>query len=46
MSQAGYLYAGFACVVVVIVGWLAIILGKHARIRREAAELETDARGG
>lgn len=39
MSQTGYLLVAFACVVVVIVGWLLIILAKHARIRREGAAL-------
>ena len=40
MSQAAYLYVGFACVCVVILGWLGIILAKHARIRRDAADLD------
>lgn len=39
MSQTGYLLAAFAWVVVVIVGWLALMAVKFARLRREATEL-------
>lgn len=45
MSQSGYLVAAFAAVAVVIVAWLAIILAKVARIRRDAAVLENEASG-
>ena len=46
MSQTGYLLVAFACVVVVIVGWLLIILAKHARIRRDAAGVDDVQRAG
>jgi hypothetical protein len=45
VSQTGYLLAAFACVAVVIVGWLLIILAKHARIRRDAADVGSPGRG-
>ena len=44
MSQTGYLLVAFACVAVVVVGWLLIILAKHARVRRDAADLDTTGR--
>ena len=44
MSQTGYLLVAFACVVVVIAGWLLIILAKHARIRRAAGRSDDSLR--
>lgn len=45
MSQTGYLLAAFAWVVVVIVGWLAIMAAKLVRLRRETAELAEPGTG-
>jgi hypothetical protein len=44
VSQTGYLLVAFACVAVVIVAWLLIVLAKHARIRRDAADLGSTGR--
>jgi hypothetical protein len=42
VSQTGYLVTAFAVVVAVILAWLAIILAKAARIRRDGAGLEVE----
>jgi hypothetical protein len=44
VTQTGYLLAAFACVAVVIVAWLALILAKVQRVRRDAAGLEDELR--
>lgn len=45
MSQTGYLLVAYAIVVAVIVAWLGILLAKHARLRRDAADLDGSGAG-